>query len=36
MGQNPQNKQLNLTLVKQLLQDIDHNMDMNIDLNDFC
>ena len=32
----PQNKQLNVTLFKQLLQDIDRNMDMNIDLNDFC
>ena len=26
----PQNKQLNVTLFKQLLQDIDRNMDMNI------
>ena len=32
----PQNKQLNVTLFKQLLQDIDRNMTMNIDLNDFC
>ena len=32
----PQNKQLNVILFKQLLQDIEHNNDMNIDLNDFC
>ena len=32
----PPNKRLNLNLFKQLLQDIDHNIDMNIDIDDFC
>ena len=32
----PPNKQLNINLFKQLLQDVDRNIEMNIDLNDFC
>ena len=32
----PKNKRLNVPLFKQLLQNIDSNIGMNIDLNDFC
>jgi len=32
----PQNKQLHISLFKQILQNIDKNKDMNINLNDFC